>query len=128
MKSQRAEMAENVPIPESRVAAPRAHREIRHGVQPPPLLGELRKRLLAGAEEVDLPRPFPPHDLRLKRLGVALAADDLGVRAAGGIAPADTPHGAALALDPFDAHRRAPPFMLASSSIGRKLPRGGGAV
>ncbi len=128
MKPESAEPTEDMPIPQRGVAPPRAHGEVWHRVEPPPLLGELSKRLLAGAEQVDLPCALPPHDLSLERLGVALAPDDLRVRAAARVPPAHAPHDTALPLHPLDAHRPKLRVALMSASMGRKLPRAGGTV
>jgi hypothetical protein len=61
----RTEAREDVGVPLDRVDLERRAREVRLGVQPPPLLTEVRQRLLAGVE--------------LRELACPLAADELGV-------------------------------------------------
>jgi len=93
-------------------------------MQPPPLLAELRQRLLTGIQLRELAGALAPRDLGIEVLGVALAPQDLGAVATG-LAPAHAPDDAAvLAHDTLDAHDADPP----PSNSRRKLPRTGGGA
>jgi len=132
---QRSEARQDVPIPEAGVAAQRSRRQVRNGIELPPLLRELGQRFPPTCEQVEVAGPLAPHDLGVKGFGVPLAADDLRPRLSLVVAPADSPDDAALALDSLDAHRSTSDPAPASWSFARKLPRGsvlstrgGGAV
>src|SRR5690242_12375176 len=103
----------------------RRWREVRLAVEPPPLLAELRERLLAGVESSELARPLASNHLRLERLGIALATEDLRP-VAPTLAPAHAPDDTAvLALHALDTHGASPLSDFAASRR-RKLPRSSG--
>jgi hypothetical protein len=80
-KWQSSEMGKDVLVPLRGVDLERRPREIGLGIELPPLLGELRERLLAGVDDVECARSLPPLHLGIERLGVTLAAEDAGVLA-----------------------------------------------
>src|SRR6266540_3561473 len=91
-------------VPQDRVDLQGRRGEVGLGVELPPLLAELGKRLLAGVERRQLAGAALAAQLRVEGLGVALAAEDLRAVLAG-LAPAHAPDdGAVLAFDPLDTH------------------------
>ena len=74
---QPSETREHVHVPQRRVELQRLGREIRRGVELPPLLSELGEGLLAGVEEAELAGALHAPHLSIEGLGVALAAEDL---------------------------------------------------
>jgi hypothetical protein len=82
----------------------RAHPEVGHDVQSPPLLTEIGECFLATGQQIELAGALAPHYLGFKRLCVSLAAGDLGALTAQLVAPANTPDGAALPFDSLNAH------------------------
>jgi hypothetical protein len=120
----RAEPRQDVCVPLHGVDLERRLREVRLGVQPPPLLAEVREQLLAGVELRQLAGALLADELGVEGLRVALATEHLRAVAAA-LAPSHAPHdGAVLALDSLDAHDAA--LRSSATSSRRKLPRAGG--
>jgi hypothetical protein len=99
-----AEAGEDVDVPEHRVELERDLRELRLGVESPPVLPELGEGLLAGVELAELACSLESADLGVEGLSVALAAEHLGAVPSALVAPAHTPDDPCLALQPLDAH------------------------
>ena len=111
-----------MPIPQTRVAAQRPRRQVRHRVELPPLLREVGERLAPTRQKVQVASALTPYDFRFERFRVALPADHLRARSALLVPPAHAPDSSPLALDPLNAHCR-PLLSPTPSSMALKLPR-----
>ncbi|MFZ0385870.1 MAG: hypothetical protein WAL22_09410 [Solirubrobacteraceae bacterium] len=88
-----------------RITLPCVSGQVGRYVTAPPQLRELLQCFGAGVDRRGAAESLSAPELLVERVGIALSADDTGVRLPLFIAPADPVHAAVLALEPFDAHR-----------------------
>jgi hypothetical protein len=104
-KGQVPELRRDVAVVGAGVGLPRSRGEVRGVSVRPRSADVLVQGLPAGVHERELASALAPGDLRIERVGVALAADNACAVAAGRVAPAHAVDGRSIpALDALDAH------------------------